>query len=461
MKKLHTNIIVFCALLFSLSLGNLLNFNEASISELENRSLKAKPTFSVQRLFSGEYFKEVENYYSDHFAFHDRLLGVSQDIKQLAGFSRDGVSIQKHTGINIAENEEETTPVTATVDGNHTSSEVALQGPQSETPDKETNSIKAPDPVTSEDPVTKEKEPPTNEGKTSRLGTVIGGMLIANDRAMEIFSFDPGGSRTYARVINDLGQKLNNQIKIYSLLVPTQIEFLDLEKYKKVSDSQKSALAYTNENFSDKIIPVNAYEELAANKDKYLYFRTDHHWTALGAYYAYSAFCKAREEAPVPLERYEQGQVEGFLGSTYSATLNKNLKNHPDVITYYKPFVEHEYTVFYQGQLKMSVIDLKQASQKNKYRIFMSGDRPLGQITTSVANGNKLLVIKDSYGNAFIPFLIPHFQEIYIIDPRQFKSNVINFIQEKGIQEVLVLDYIPAAGNKSYTDLLAQMLQVS
>lgn len=190
------------------------------------------------------------------------------------------------------------------------------------------------------------------------------------------------------------------------------------------------------------------------NRDKYVYFRTDHHWTAQGAYYAYIAFCDASGEVPVSLEKYGTGKVEGFLGSTYSATLNNKLKNNPDTIHYFRPFAKHEYNIYYEGAMRMSLLDMSHAKQKNKYRIFLSGDRPLGRIVTENQNNKKLLVIKDSYGNAFVPFLLPHYKEIYVVDPRQYKKSTIGLIKDKGIQEVIFLNYVPATTISEFSDLI-------
>lgn len=286
----------------------------------------------------------------------------------------------------------------------------------------------------------------------------IGSMLILKDRAMEVYSFSNNESSFYAGIINSFEERIGGSVKVYSLLAPTQVEFIENEKYKTMSTSQKKVIEYVNQHFNENIIPVNAYEALRSNRDKYLYFRTDHHWTALGAYYAYTAFADAIEEKPVPIEKYEVGKVEDYLGSTYSATLNKKLQSHPDTIYYYKPFIKHEYRVYYEGSLKMNLLDMSHATKKNKYRIFLSGDRPLGKITTEVQNGKKILIIKDSYGNAFVPFLLPHYNEIYIVDPRQFKKNIIEFVKENGIQEVLFLDYVPAANMKNFSQLILDMM---
>lgn len=242
------------------------------------------------------------------------------------------------------------------------------------------------------------------------------------------------------------------------MLIPTQIEFTAREKYKDISSSQREAIDLVNENFNSRIEPINVYDVLSANSDKYIYFRSDHHWTALGAYYAYTSFAKHIGDDPVSLDTYEVDKVENFLGSLYAITLDKNVKKSPDTIYLYKPFLDHEYHIYYSGPLKMNVLDMSHATKERKYRIFMSGDRPWGRIKTEVNNGKKIVVVKDSYGNAFVPFLIPHYEEIYIVDPRQFTLNIKTFIEEKEIDEVLFLNYILATSDVDFANIIRQML---
>jgi len=120
--------------------------------------------------------------------------------------------------------------------------------------------------------------------------------------------------------------------------------------------------------------------------------------------------------------------------------------------------VKSEYNVWYEGPVKLKVIDMYHATQKNKYRVFISGDRPLGIIKTEVSNGKKILIIKDSYGNAMVPFLLPHYEEIYVVDPRQYGKNIFNLIQDNEIQEVLFLNYALIVGDNSFADLIIKVM---
>jgi len=436
MKKTYLNIVFFLVPLFLLGTLNIINPQKPTVSQLENRALKTKPVFSVQTLANGEYFKEYESFFADTFIFRESLVKIGGNIKDLRGFpGKDTPTIVINTGANVSQaqphpkqQENPENNIDTTSDNSNTNSSKNIDGTD------------------------------TNTANPDTVNVTNGRVLVFNDAAMEIHTFNAEASQYYANFINDFQGKLNNNnIKVYSLLTPTQIEFIKDKKYKSLSSSQYNTIEYINKHFNKSIIPVNAYEKLAQNSDQYLYFRSDHHWTALGAYYAYTAFMQTKNETPISIDRYEKDKVSPYLGSLYSTTLSKKIRENPDTIYLYKPFINHEYNIYYTGAIKMDVLDMSQAETKNKYGIFISGDRPWGKITTEIKNGRKIVIIKDSYANAFVPFLIPHYEEIYVVDPRQFTLNIYDFIKNNEINEVLFLNYILVTDYKDFTDLLIEM----
>lgn len=424
MKKIHFsiyfNILLFLVPLFFVGTLNLCTPHKPTVSQLENRTLKTKPVFAWDKLFHGDFTQEYEEYFADNFVFRDKFVQISGKLKKLWSLpGQDKVALVINKGANVAQS----------------------QNPQNQNPDEN-----------------KPSNPPT---------ITTNNVLVVNDKAMEIHTFNPQASESYAAFLNDFQEELiknskNNHSKnephIYSLLAPTQIEFIANKEYQNLSSSQKKTIDYINEHLNTQITPVNAYEAIKKHSDQYVYFRSDHHWTAMGAYYAYTAFMNARGIDPVPLEKYEVEEVKPFLGSLYSTTLSAEIQANPDVLSLYKPFTAYEYNVYYEGgPVKIPLLDMRHAQNKNKYGIFLSGDVPLGRITTEVKNGRKIAIIKDSYANAFVPFLLPHYQEIYIIDPRQFQQDIFEFIENKGIQDVLFLNYILVTNDQGFTDTLRQM----
>ncbi|MDD2432922.1 MAG: DHHW family protein [Clostridia bacterium] len=411
MNKHHLNIALFLIPLFLLGALNLITPHKPAVSQLENRTLKTKPLFTTEKLFRGEYFQEYEDYFADNFIFRENFVKLSGKIKNLWSLpGKDEVSIVGNKGANVA--------------------------------------------------ATQNKENDISETKhdEKNQASLEGRVLVLNDCAMEIHTFNAEACQYYADFLNQFQENLpDNKIKVYSLIAPTQIEFITELKYKDLSSPQKETIAYVNKHLAPQIIPVDAYQSLAPNTKQYIYFRSDHHWTALGAYYAYTAFMKAQHEKPIPLEQYKTEKVAPYLGSLYSTTLSQKIRENPDTVFLYQPFIKHEYIVYYEHPIKIDLLDMRHAENKNKYGIFLGGDHPWGKITTSIKNGKKIMIIKDSYANAFVPFLLPHYEEIYIVDPRQFNLDLFAFIQEKEIQEVLFLNYVLVTDNNGFTDLLRQM----
>ena len=494
MKSKYINIILFFACLIGIGLVNIF-IGDKLVSEYENRTLEQFPGFSAQALFSGEYFRKVDLYFSDQFLFRDSFVQISSAVKELKGFpGSDGATIIVQGDFNDAEehgfmpepgepfeempvepydrNEDEITPEPSgdpgltpapeTRDSGETEiTPVPSAGPEPD-PGQEPGTEPGADSTekTEPTPAPAEKPDPTPAPASEKNdnGKRIGKILIWNNSAMQLFKAYTDAEVYYADTLNKFREKAGEQVKVYSLLGPTSIEFVDNEKYRSLSDSQKEAITRVNERF-DGVIPVDAYSRLEEHKDEYIYFRTDHHWTALGAYYAYTAFADACGFEAVPLDRYETETIEDYVGSMYDMTSSSVLKKNPDTITVYKPFVKNEYNVWYEGPVKLKVIDMYHATQKNKYRVFISGDRPLGVIKTEIQNGKKILVIKDSYGNAMVPFLLPHYEEIYVVDPRQYGKNIFKLIEDNGIQEVLFLNYALIVGDKNFANLIIKVME--
>ncbi|NLM11147.1 MAG: hypothetical protein GX213_10335 [Clostridiaceae bacterium] len=478
MKSKYINIILFFICITGIGLVNLFT-EDRLISEYENRALEQFPEFSVQVLFSGDYFKKIDLYFSDQFLWRDSFVRISSGVKELKGLpGSDGATIIVQGGFNDAE-EHDSLP-----DINEWGEKVApepdsrpeevIPEPSAEpelTPDLEAYGNEKPEitpgptndpvmestPEPAEKPTEKPEPTPIPASEKDDNGRRIGRILIYNNSAMQLFKANSDAEAHYANTLNSFKERAADQIKVYSLLAPTSAEFIDNDKYKSLTDSQKDAITRVNDKLNG-VIPVDAYTKLKEHKGEYIYFRTDHHWTALGAYYAYTAFADSAGFDAVSLDRYETENIENYLGSMYDMTSSSTLRKNPDTITVYKPFVKSEYNVWYEGPVKLKVIDMYHATQKNKYRVFISGDRPLGIIKTEVSNGKKILIIKDSYGNAMVPFLLPHYEEIYVVDPRQYGKNIFNLIQDNEIQEVLFLNYALIVGDNSFADLIIKVM---
>ncbi len=289
-------------------------------------------------------------------------------------------------------------------------------------------------------------------------------IVVTGDAAMEMYSIAKQKLLDYGGTVNALSTAVPD-VKVFALLAPTRMEYYGPEEYRTGSHSQKRGIEIAYGAMNDNIVKVDAYDRLSRHTDEYLYFRTDHHWTARGAYRAYEAFCASAGLACKPLSDHETGQLEGFVGSMYRYTQNEALKNNPDTVEVFYPTVEAS-GQFFSGPAmddgkNLRIISTNISDPASKYMAFIQGDKPLIKMTSNVGNGQKILLIKESYGNAFAPFLLENYSEVYVLDPRQEGvkgMNLPQFLRDNGIQNVLFLNYMMAPSNSKYMNALNAMI---
>jgi len=438
MKKIYADTLIFFAVLAAFGTANILSPVKPKASEVENRALAEKPVFSAASFLQGKYFEDYNNYYNDTFILRDEMILLCRDIKD--AFTVD-------SGYVLVAAEKDKLPQQQDQDdGSKLSGEKDGKGPENR---EETASAEGESKERITETEAGEKEQTSEPGLELEDDGNMGYWLLVDGKAVELFRFNKEAIDYYAETMNMYHEKLGDKVKLYSMIAPTAGEFTLMKRYRNMSDSQNEAIVYINGKLHPDIEVVDVFDALSKHKDEYIYFKTDHHWTALGAYYAYEAFMKTCGEKAVPLDRYEMISVDNFLGSAYTKTLSKELENNPDMIQVYMPFTKNRFTRYSGNTPKdVDVIDLSYAEGKDKYLIFLSsGGGTWSVIQTEVKNGKKLLIMKDSFGNAIAPFFLPHYEEIYIIDSRFYstantKMNIPQFIEHHGIQEVAFIHYM-------------------
>ncbi|WP_297289030.1 DHHW family protein [uncultured Flavonifractor sp.] len=193
---------------------------------------------------------------------------------------------------------------------------------------------------------------------------------------------------------------------------------------------------------------ADLYSPLWEHKDESIFYRTDHHWTSLGAYYGYTGLADALGYTPVPLDAYtETVRSTEFYGTVFSSSGVRWVS--PDTITTYVPdtgITVTSYTYDSNGnpvEVPRALYDESYLSVKDKYSMFLGGNQSLGVVKTPNTDKPKLLIIRDSYADSLVPFLTPHFSEIHLIDLRYYKLSIADYIQQNGIDQALVLYSIP------------------
>ncbi len=167
-----------------------------------------------------------------------------------------------------------------------------------------------------------------------------------------------------------------------------------------------------------------------------LYYRTDHHWTAQGAYLAYVNYCKARSMDPKSMEEFELKTVsDQFYGTIYSKVLDSAAK--PDTIEAASKLPSLQ--VKYDGKDVPGIYHEEKLAEKDKYAYFFGGNPGKVELKTDVNNGKRLLIIKDSFANSMVPYLLSEYEEVVMIDLRYFNGQVSQIMEESEITEVLFL----------------------
>lgn len=239
--------------------------------------------------------------------------------------------------------------------------------------------------------------------------------------------------------INSFIKKMDN-INSYVMVVPTATKIYEdkLPKYA-VNYDQIQVINSLEEKIKGGTV-VNVYDELVNKKDEYIYFKTDHHWTMRGAYYAYKSLANEMEFEALELDEFEAKIVTNdFKGTFYSKANNIHLP--ADSIEVFETKKEKEYEIYYDmgTEEHNEMFEWSHLEKKDKYSLFLDGNHALVDIKTNVNNGKRLVVIKDSYAHSFIPFLSNHYEEIKVIDLRYFNMDIYKYIKEIGAYEVLFL----------------------
>ncbi len=223
-------------------------------------------------------------------------------------------------------------------------------------------------------------------------------------------------------------------------IIPGSVEINSDKLYSRLPDiSQKTIIEQIYGNMEDEHITcVDMYQMLEQHKEEDIFYRTDHHWTSLGAYYGYQAISEAIGINPIPISDYKETVCsEEFYGTLYSKAGAFWVK--PDQMVTYVEEDGIEVTKIEGDKLEAGQLyEESKLDEKDKYAMFLGGNQPLALIETSKVGERKLLIIRDSYSDSLAPFLTAHFGEIYLWDFRYNKESVSAFIKEKGIDSVLI-----------------------
>ncbi len=410
-----------CVLGFTLSL-------RPTESPSEMRTLTEFPEFDMDDFLDGTYTSEISLWYSDTFPFREELLALNTRLRSLYG-------IRVRSADSIGQGE--------VIDPNESFVWSTTPSEPSETSTTDTT-------------------PDTTPPQTTDPGhEVIEGYLVDGNYGYELYYFNRANSDRYARMVVQTALNLDGKAQVYAMVVPMSYCFGvsgEVQAELGVSDCKASIdwiyraiTAYSEQaGVQSPVVTVDAYGALAAHSDAYIYFRTDHHWTALGAHYASRAFLDVvGKDYPTLEDGYEELRIEGFTGSLAGHTKQEtpNLINHPDTIYAYIPksvnvvrITTRDGSAFDAPIVNPDAETAFSASQR--YRCFIDGDYPMSVVhNAAVGDGSSILLVKESYGNAFVPMLVDSYEYVYAVDYRFFRSMSAEMLVDTyGIDTVLFLN---------------------
>ena len=407
-----------------------LPFFRSSYSEVERRELKKFPKFSFSALVSGDYFDEIGLWFSDTFPFRDNFVSLNTEMTNSFGKN----TIQVYGEIGEADEIPDVLP------------------PEQQQPLE---------PVIPEDTSSTPTPPSPSPQPQGPIVETLGGMLLVEDTAYEYYHFNQAAADNYCTTINRASLILDGKCNVYTMIVPTSMDIMLPQKYRDTvnTSNQRKAIDYMYSRISPSVKTIDVYSTLASHKDEYIYFRTDHHWTALGAYYAYCDLMQAKGVAPAELTAFKEHKFEGFLGSFYSESGRaESLGKTPDYVMAYEPTqLEYIYTYTKEnpnGTNKRIVYDGNKLGQSDKYLSFLCGDKPYGIMTNpQITDGSACLVIKESFGNSMVAYLTQHYQYVHVVDYRHimdvYQGTLRQFVEENGIQDVMFINNVSATRNNA------------
>lgn len=390
-------------------------------SDVEKRNLTRFPKFSIKRVLGGAFFKDVSTWYADTYPGRDGLIAVNNRVKNLYGFETKEKLVTK-------------------------TKEKADEIPVEEEGEAEE--------------VVKNVEAPTESAVDAEVQDAItNGLYIKDGIAYNIYYFYQEGVERYASILNATADALKDKTEVYSILAPTNVILLDKDTQKKLGGSdQTQTLDYYASKFSKDVHMVNVAKTYKKHADEYLFFNTDHHWTADGAYYAYTTFCKKKDIKAHKKSYFKnQADYKPFLGTYYQELKDETLAKNPDTVHVYVPQGTNESTTkardgsTYDNQ----VIKEDTFDEANKYMAFLGGDQKLTTIVNDqIEDESACVLLCDSYGNAFAPFLVDHYHTVYVMDFRTADPNIVGFCEDHDVTDLIVLNTMKIASANSTLDQL-------
>lgn len=441
MKKTHD--IIFLAVIGAVFCAFMVVFlclPRSVVSELERRELAKRPELSLPAVVDGSFADGVSRWFSDTEPYRDRFVEAHHRFKKLLA-------------INVSSDEA-----------------VTFHAPTGGTP------------LLAEAPAELEADPDGREfadfdaanadanAKIANAGIVVTGSP-GHARALMAFGGSSSGRSPFADALNYVKGELGEGVDVYSMIIPTAIEFYCPDKVKNRTRSQAACLRNIYSQLDSAIKVVDSYTALGQHADEPIYLRTDHHWAPLGAYYAAGQLARVAKVPFSDISAYDEKVTHRFVGTMYAYSGDISIKESPEDFVYYtpkdtayvcwftdivadedfrpvselRPYKGHFFTHFKDGS-------------SGAYSTMIGTDMRTVKVETSTPGSRKVLIIKDSFGNALPGFLFGSFAEVHVIDFRYFPHSLRQYVADNGITDVVYALNIFSSCTSSVCKKLKQMV---
>lgn len=404
-----------------------------TFSYSEKRELEKFPAFTVESLLSGDYFDGISLWFSDTFPGREGWLDVSQSVASLHGYSE----------IAIAGPLDE---MEVMLPDNVPEPEAPIAGPKmTEVSDHTEESVPSEAGTADVTEVTVDVDVAEIDVNEIHLGRAI---QIGNAGFNQL-SISTVMSDKYAKTLSDFANRMAQEgVRVISAPAPTSVGIMVDKPYLEQlrCTPQDDMLDYMHNQMSDNVLKVDTVRKLLEHNDEYIYYRTDHHWSALGAYYAYQALCETAGFEPVALEDMEYKNQGEMTGSIYGKVpYPKRLKKDE-----LECWIPQGNITMYRSETTFSefpmIRDVSQGKSEGKYCAFLAADEPVVHIVNEdIPDAPNCLVVKDSFGNCFVPYLSQNYHNVYAVDYRKYwKTSMAGFARKHDIDDVIVAPYMIA-----------------
>ncbi len=436
-------VVIFVGILFVYTF----RFNQ-EVSQVENRRLAQWPALNKESVLNGQFAQGVETYVADHFPGRAWLTEVAFMIRTYRGVELKNRVIQVKD-VETAFDNVSQWAVAEIVPEVIAISEISSESDFFVADENEHVGI-----------VIKPKAAPQQKPLN-----VVGGVLLYEGQALFMFQGTDRGAQGYANAVNtwvELVAKKRAGMTATVVVTPTSSHFYLPPAARARTTSEEKNLTAMRNALLPEVRFADVIKEMEGHQEQLLFYKSDHHWTGLGAYYAYRAWAKVAGVVPLELSDFDKRSVPGVAGSYWSLTQAPELRHADKESYYYVPkTVTFDGTQYTGPQQKIPVPQPFFAEKSRGYIVFLGGDIPLMASNTNAGTGRTALVVKNSYGNAFAPYLLPHFDRVVVLDYRYVSRNIQDIVDSFGVTDLVFVNATITANSGAHQERMRQVARGS